>query len=185
MSLRNPRTTRNPRTGALLEDRFKLRVHRETRQVPVYTLTAARDGRLGPNLRTSTFDCDTYLAQRRAGRAGQEPVDATGKSWCLGPIDQSRPSVMVMRFAGPMKLLMQRLQPYVDRPIVDATAIAGNVEWELTFAWKPPIPAAENPPGDIPELFTALRDQLGLRLESGQGPIEVLVVDSVELPTTD
>ena len=92
---------------------------------------------------------------------------------------------MVMRFAGPMKLLMQRLQPYVDRPIVDATPITGHVEWNLTFAWKPPVPGAENPPADVPEIFTALRAQLGLRLAASRGPIDVLVVDSVELPAAD
>ena len=54
---------------ALLEDRFKLRVHRETRQMPVYALTVAREGRLGPNLKPSKFNCEAYLAQRRAGGA--------------------------------------------------------------------------------------------------------------------
>ena len=119
---------------ALLEDRFKLRVHREMRQMRAYALTVAREGRLGPNLVPSKFDCEAYLAQRRAGGAAQEPVDGSGSSWCLSPIDR-RPGVERMRMAGPVKLLMQRLQPYVDRPVVDATNLSGNVEWVLTFAW--------------------------------------------------
>src|SRR6266850_5038973 len=162
---------------ALLEDRFKLRVHREMRQMPVYALTVAREGRLGPNLVPSKFDCEAYLAQRRAGGAAQEPVDASGRSWCLYPIDGSRPGVELMRTAGTVKRLMQRVQPYVDRPVIDATGLSGNVEWILTFAWGP------NAPADVPEIFTALQDQLGLKLQARQAPVEVLVVDSVELPT--
>lgn len=164
---------------ALLEDRFKLRVHREMRQMPVYALTVAREGRLGPNLVPSNFDCQAHLAQRRAGGSAQEPVDASGNSWCLYPMDTSRPGVANLRSAGPVRLLMQRVQPYVDRPVVDATALSGNVEWVLTFGWGP------NAPADVPALFTALQDQLGLKLEARQAPVEVLLVDSVELPTAD
>jgi uncharacterized protein (TIGR03435 family) len=171
---------------ALLEDRFKLRVHREMRQMRAYALTVARDGRLGPNLVPSKFDCETYLAQRRVGGAAQAPVDASGRSWCLAPIDHRRPGVEIMRMAGPVKLLMQRVQPYVDRPVVDATGLSGNVEWVLTFAWRPNAPALEpNAPADAPEIFTALQEQLGLKLQARQAPVEVLVVDSVELPTPD
>ena len=163
----------------LLEDRFKLRVHREMRPMPVYALTVARAGRLGPNLVTSKFDCQTYLAQRRAGGTAAAPVDAKGNSWCLAPIDQSRPGVTNLRFAGPVLLLMQRVQPYVDRPVVNDTGLSGNVEWILRFSSGPDAPA------DAPGIFTALPDQLGLKLEARQGPVEVLVVDSVELPTPD
>ena len=160
----------------LLEDRFKLRVHRETREMPAYALTVAREGRLGPNLVPSTFDCETYLAQRRTGGAAPEPVDAGGDSWCLPPADMRRPGVFILRFAGPVRLLMQRMQPYVDRPIVNATGLSENLEWVMTFAWGPSAPA------DAPEIFTALQEQLGLKLEPRQAPVEVLVVDSVELP---
>lgn len=165
---------------ALLEDRFKLRVHRETQKMPVYALTVAQDGQLGRNLRRSKFDCQAYLAQRRAGGTAAEPVDANGNSWCLYPIyvDTSR-AVANQRFAGPVKLLMQRVQAYVDRPIVDATGLSGNVEWVLRFGW------GADPPADAPSIFTALQDQLGLKLEARQAPVEVLVIDSVELPTPD
>ena len=170
----------------LLEDRFKLRVHREMRQMPVYALTVARQGRLGPNLVPSKFDCEAYLDQRRAGGAAPEPVDASGHSWCLYPIDGSRPGVTSMRTAGSVKRVIQRVQPYVDRPIVDATGLSGNVEWILTFAWGPGAPGGvAPPPADVPEIFTALQEQLGLKLDARRAPVEVLVVDSVELPTPD
>ena len=161
---------------ALLEDRFKLRLHRETRQMPAYALTVARAGRLGPNLVPSKFDCQAWLTQRRAGGVAQEPVDTRGDSWCLYPIDLRTPRE---RFAGPVRVLMQRIQPYVDRPIIDATGLSGNFEWMLSVA------SGANPGADLPGIFTALQDQLGLKLETRQGPVEVLVVDSVQLPTPD
>ena len=182
----SPPGERRAMMRALLEDRFKLRVHREMRQMRAYALTVAREGRLGPSLMPSKFDCEAYLAQRRAGGAAQEPVDASGSSWCRYPIDHRRPGVEIMRMAGPVKLLMQRLQPYVDRPVVDATGLSGNVEWVLTFAPRPNAPTLEpNAPADVPEIFTALQEQLGVKLQARQAPVEVLVVDSVELPTPD
>jgi len=89
--------------------------------------------------------------------------------------------------AGPVKLLMQRVEQYVDRPVINETGLTGNVEWILTFAWTPNAPAAVRPdaPVDVPEISTALQDQFGLKLEARRAPVEVLVVDSVELPTPD
>ena len=163
----------------LLEDRFKLRVHREMRQMPAYALTVVREGRLGPNLVRSKFDCQAYLAQRRAGGVAEEPVDASGKSWCLAFVDTSRAGVSNERFAGPVSVLIQRLQFSVDRPIVDVTGLSGNFEWNMTLAW------GSNAPADVSGVFTALQDQLSLKLETRQAPVEVLVVDHVELPTPD
>ena len=166
---------------ALLEDRFKLRVHRETRQMSVYALTVARAGRLGPNLAASKIDCEEYLAQRRAGSAAAEPVDATGTGWCLSlfaPADLILAGISRWRFAGPIRLLSQRLQPNVDRPIVDATGLSGNFEWVLTFTV-----GGSNASADVAGLFTAVQEQLGLRLEPREAPVDVLVIDSVEMPT--
>jgi uncharacterized protein (TIGR03435 family) len=162
--------------GALLEDRFKLRVHWEMRQMPVYALTVAREGRLGPSLVRSKFDCPAYLAQRRAGGTAEEPIDASGLSWCLSRMS---PGAQVLRSAGSVTHLMQSVQPYVDRPIVDATGLAGNLEWILSFA------PGLNVSADVPGIFTALQEQLGLKLDKREGPVEVLVVDSAELPTPD
>jgi uncharacterized protein (TIGR03435 family) len=163
----------------LLEDRFKLRVHRETRQMPAFALTVAREGRLGPNLAPSKFDCRAWNTQRRFGGTAEEPVDASGRSWCPNFVDTSRPGVSFERFAGPLSVLMQRLQSLVDRPIVDATGLSGNFEWTMTVGF------GSNPPSDVPTIFTALQDHLGLKLEARQAPVDVLVVDHVELPTPD
>jgi uncharacterized protein (TIGR03435 family) len=148
------------------------------RQTPAYALTVARAGRLGPNLVASKFDCDAYLAQRRAGGTAPEPVNESGESWCLFPID-IRAGARAIRMAGPLKLLMERVTPFVDGPIVDATGLTGNYEWVLTFA------AGPDAQSDVPRIFDALRAQLGLNLERRDVPLEVLVVDHVELPTSD
>jgi uncharacterized protein (TIGR03435 family) len=182
-----PPEARRAMMRTLLEDRFRLRVHREMREMPVYELTVARPGRLGPNLATSTVDCDAYLTRRRAGSVAPEPVDARGRGWCLNTIAFTQPGVYSIRQAGPLKLLLQRVQPYLDRPLVDATGLSGNLEWTLTFARtgvNAPLGAPVTPP-DVPGIFTAVQDQLGLKLQARQAPIEVLVVDSVELPTPD
>jgi uncharacterized protein (TIGR03435 family) len=165
---------------ALLEDRFKLRVHREMREMPVYALTVVKEGRFGPNLSPSKFDCDAYSRQRLSGGTPEEPMDARGNSWCRYPLDRRRPGVENgMRMAGPVRLLIERTEPFVERPIVDATGLSGNVEWILTFGW------GTNAPTDVPDLFTALQEQLGLRLVARQAPVEVLVIDHVEKPTPD
>ena len=164
---------------ALLEERFKLRVHREMRRTPAYALTVGRVGRLGPSLAPSKFDCETYLAQRRAGGNAPEPVNERGESWCLFPISNPIAGARAIRMAGPLKLLIERVTPWVDGPIVDATGLSGNYEWVLTFAAGPEAPS------DVPRIFDALREQLGLNLERRDVPLEVLVVDHVELATSD
>ena len=162
---------------ALLEDRFKLRVHKEMRQMPVYALTVARPGRLGPNLQPSKFDCQAYMAQRRAGGTAAEPVDGAGNSWCqLFGVNTTGPAQI--RTAGPLRRLAELVRGHLtDRPVVDATGLPGNFEWVVTFS------RLGNPQADHPDIFTAFQDQLGLKIESRQAPLEVLVVDSVELPT--
>jgi uncharacterized protein (TIGR03435 family) len=161
---------------ALLEDRFKLRAHKEMRPMQAYAITVARPGRLGPNLKPSKFDCEAYFAQRRAGGAAPEPVDSTGNSWCelgaksTGPVE--------IRRAGPLKRLAELVGAYLpDHPVVDATGLPGNFEWVVTFSRR------ASPQADYPEIFTAFQEQLGLKIESRLAPIEVLVVDHVELPT--
>ena len=79
----------------------------------------------------------------------------------------------------------------VGRAVVDRTGLTGNWEFELQFA--PEVPPGQLPPGaapppvdpDAPNLFTAIQEQLGLKLEATKGPVEVLVIDSVQHPTTD
>jgi uncharacterized protein (TIGR03435 family) len=147
----------------LLADRFKLVANRELREIPVYALVRARgDGRLGPQLRTSTVDCvgTPALCDVRDSRGN---ITMSGGAWVNFPR-------IISLAAG--------------RYIVDKTGISGSVDLQLTWTPDQP-PGAGGAQGDPPPLFTAIQDQLGLRLEPSQAPVEVLVVRSAERPTED
>jgi uncharacterized protein (TIGR03435 family) len=173
-------------TRTLLADRFKLKVHRETRQLDIYALVTARpDGRPGPNLKPSTQDCAGFAA---AGRQGAPPQGPPGspQGFC-GMFGTPG----VLRFGGfPLSTFAAGLAGQAGRYVVDRTSLPGNWEFELTYAPEqrgPRPPGVDLPPTDTnaPSLFTALQEQLGLKLEAAKGPVEVLVVDNVELLTAE
>jgi uncharacterized protein (TIGR03435 family) len=157
---------------SLLRDRFRLRVHAETRPLPAYRLVVARrDGRLGPGLRESTIECPA------AGAAANPEPD----SWCgiraTGGVITGR-AVSTAQLAG-------NLSGYsaVDRFVTDRTGLTGRYDFTLMYS-----PAFLEPGGPVSagaSLFTALTEQLGLSLqpETVVGP--VLVIDNVEKPTPD
>ena len=171
----------------LLADRFKLVVHRETRDVDIYALVLARpDGKLGPALKPTTQDCAAMMAAARGGAPPGPPP---------GP---DSPVVCGMRgFPGrlvsgsmPMSLLASNLSGQLQRIVVDRTGLSGGWDFEITYAPERPInppPGVEFPPADpnAPSLFTAMQEQLGLKLQSTKGPVEVMVVDRIEQPTPD
>lgn len=172
---------------ALLADRFKLVVHRETRDVPIYALALARsDGRLGARLTRSTTDCAALAAVARRG--GPPPA----------PNPNVRPSCGTRSLPGrilaggvTMADLARNLSIFAGRPTVDQTRLAGAFDLELEFTpdQLPPdstLPAGNpRPPLDGGSLFTAVQEQLGLKLESQRGPVEVLVIDSAQQPSPD
>jgi uncharacterized protein (TIGR03435 family) len=143
----------------MLADRFKLRVHTETRQLPIYVLTAPPDGQFGEHLR---------------------PADSACQPSCPANRYASMPGARIVRGAGTMDALARALQARGDRPVVDSTGLTGNFTWVVAFAYG--LGSVDSP---LPVIWTAVEDQLGLRLERRQGPYEVVVVDSVELPTPD
>jgi uncharacterized protein (TIGR03435 family) len=174
---------------ALLADRFKLKVHTETRERPVYALMLAReDGRLGSKLSKSTVDCQAMAAAARAGGTppAQPPTSATGRPLCglrMGFGIFSGGNVSMIGFAN-------ALSKFADRPVVDRTGLTGN--WDLELEYRPdqlpqlpPGAPAPNFNPDAPSLFTALQEQLGLKLESQRGGVDILVIDSVERPAPD
>jgi uncharacterized protein (TIGR03435 family) len=166
----------------LLADRFKLVVHRETRELDIYALAMAKPGgRPGPALKQSNpADCspETLKARQSAPpAAGGAPPVICGMQGAPGRI----------RFGGfPLSLFANGISNQVGRAVVDRTGLTGNWDFELTFrAQVNPAnlpPGVEAPPTDpnAPDLFTAIQEQLGLKLESTKGPVEVLVVDSVQ-----
>jgi len=167
---------------SLLEERFKLKAHRETRELPIYELVVARaDGRLTPEMRRPAADCDAAIA------AGIPPPRQPGEPPPCGMM--GGPARMI---AGgtTMQRLAANLTVRLDRIVFDKTGLAGR--FAFTLAWTPDqIPTEAPPPGippidpNGPALFTALQEQLGLKLQPAKGPVEVLVVDSIEHPTPD
>jgi uncharacterized protein (TIGR03435 family) len=181
----------------LLADRFKLKVRRETRQADVYRLVKARaDGKLGDAIKPAAVECNA--ARGRAGAPGP-PVARLG-----GPAGGAAPACRFMIAPGRFEALGQSisafastLAPQVGRPVLDETGLTGGYDFTLTFmpdsggrgipAGPPPPGAPDLPPIDpnAPALPTALQEQLGLKLESAKGPVEMIVIDSIDQPTED
>lgn len=154
----------------LLAERFRLRSHTETRQMPIYALTVARKGTLGPSLQLSSHDCVAFVAAGGKRTDADAPVDSSNRPLCWGTYGfaEAGPGTESMRYAGPLAALVERLQPMLDRPVVDMTGLKGSYEWRLTFARDPRTDS------EFPPIFTAVDEQLGLSLVARTGPVEVL-----------
>jgi uncharacterized protein (TIGR03435 family) len=174
---------------SLLADRFSLVLHTETREMPVYSLVVARsDGRLGKSLTPSVADCTA--ARGRRGGPPAAPPQPGRRPQCGLMIGIGRMAAGGMRLSE----LARSLSSQVGRIVLDRTGLDGAYDFELTYAPEQRLPAGalfnggtEPPPVDpnAPSLFTALQEQLGLKLDSDRGPVEVLVIDRVEQPSPD
>jgi bla regulator protein blaR1 len=168
---------------SLLAERFGLKVHRETRSLPIYELRVSRaDGKLGPRLVQTTRDCRAFVNRPNARESQANDVPCGVGS-----------GVGVITAGGvPLADFAEALDRIVERPVVDRTGLAGNFDVEIMFNAEQQRPL-NLPPGIVlpptdpnaPSIFTALQEQLGLKLEPSRGPVEVLVIDSVERPTLD
>lgn len=155
---------------ALLKERFRVQVHQESRELPVYDLVLARgDGRLGPRLTTSTCGANTPAAT-------QVPSGAPCGMFRIG----GGASVTVGGMT--MEELAARLAmfPIVQRPVRDRTGLSGRFDFQLDF-----VGAGNSDPNAGPGLFTALQEQLGLKLQGQRDWVDIIVVDRAEPPTED
>jgi len=162
----------------LLAERFKLRMHYETRELPVYALViAGKDGKPGAGLVRSTIDCEAVRAARQAGRTYEGPMPANGAPPCAWTAEY-KTNGPVTRFGGlPLSRLSESLGQPDGRVVVDKTGLTGNYEFTLRYTDQPA------PSDDTPSLFTALQEQLGLRLVPDRAPLQVVVIDAIERPT--
>jgi uncharacterized protein (TIGR03435 family) len=149
------------RLRSLLADRFQLAVHKETREGSVYALVVAKGGsKLQP--------------------AQENAEGSRGMRMERGQLTATR---------APIDLLVTTLSGQLGHPVVDKTGLTGKYDFTLT--WAPdmprgPSPNPEAPPpaaAEGPSIFTALPEQLGLRLESQKGPVEMTVIDRIEHPS--
>jgi uncharacterized protein (TIGR03435 family) len=171
----------------LLAARFGLVVHTESRELPVYALTLARaDRRLGPRITPADRDCLALMTAAPGGVPVAAPQLADGRPACGARRDGTG---RVMAGGTDMRTLAtQMLTGQVDRPVVDQTGLTGAFDFDLEYALDttgrgapPPDPATAVT--DRPSLFTALEEQLGLKLQPQRAPVNVLVIDRVTPPT--
>jgi uncharacterized protein (TIGR03435 family) len=180
-----------PHLRGLLIDRFKLKAHPDTRELPAYALTfARRDQQLGPQMRPTQADCTraTTLTQDEVRAAARDGWPPCGMAYFVN-FTTTSPSgnnvkMRVRRSGITLEALATALQTNVDRPVVDQTALTGRFDVEYSYTPQPPTPGVESVFGpDAPPLFVALEEQLGLKLESRRLNVPVLVVDSIDRPT--
>ena len=170
---------------AVLTDRFGLAVHNEIRERPVYALTRVRpDRRLGAGAKAVDSDCGEAMRKMVAPVPGPRPPGPPPCSFGGGP-GRIQGHVVTLAMVGNM------LAGTVGRPVIDRTGVTGHFDITLEYApdagitspFPPGAPPQEAPRGDAPSLFTALQEQLGLKLESTRAPVDVLVIDKVSQPT--
>jgi uncharacterized protein (TIGR03435 family) len=156
----------------LLEDRFHLKIHRQTTEGPVYFLSA---GRGGPKLHPSIDGSCTppYASPRPPLQPGQE--------YCMSNISFGQSPASVEANGATLDDFSTLLLPVLHRPVIDKTGITGRFDIRVEFSLDETGPTPD--PTGQPSIFTALLEQLGLRIESGKGPVETFVIDSIERPS--
>jgi len=161
---------------ALLVDRFKLAAHIETQERPVYNLVLARaDRRLGPQLHRIDVDCATYKRPTTGGAAagGAGASSASGDiPPCSYRMSGGATTLTFVSGGQTLESLGDRIAGLAGRPVIDKTGLAGYYAFRLEFGVD-----------DALSVFTALQEQLGLKLEATRGPIDVVVIDQIERPT--
>jgi uncharacterized protein (TIGR03435 family) len=155
------------RLQSLLEDRFRMVARWETRELPVYALVPAAPGRLGPKLRAHTGECN---------REPGTPPPPGSKGMNCGT---RHPVGKVTGTGISMATFARILADAAGRYVIDKTALQGAYDLELEFT------PDQSPDTTGPSLFTAMQEQLGLKLDSARAPVEVLVIDRVERPIPD
>ena len=145
-----------PMVQSLLEDRFKLRLHRDTQPQPTYALVVARrDGAMGPRFRPTTIDC---LKEYVKCQTQSTPGHFAGAGVTI-------PTLMIV------------LSNAVERVVVDRSGLKGSFDVDLEWS--------SDSTSDKASIFTAVQEQLGLKLEFERNPVDVVIIDYVERPTED
>jgi uncharacterized protein (TIGR03435 family) len=171
----------------LLTDRFGLVVRRDRMEMPMYAAVMARaDGRLGPRMQPSTPATAAYCASQRlppGSRPAADPARLCGTRQSLGTASGGD---------APLAALFRFVSQQAGRAIVDRTSLTGNFDYDLT--WTPDQFANRETPAVVngnaidpqgPSLFTALQEQLGLKMDPQRGMVDVVVVARLERPTED
>ena len=176
---------------SLLAERFNLAVHTETKDMAIYEMVLARgDRRLGEKMRVAGPDCAPLTMPPGMQPPPPPPAGAMARG-TPPPGAPGCPTVFGNGFLSArrtsMEQLARNLSRTVRRIVVDKTALTGFYDMDLEFMPDGPLPAQApgapqfpNPNPDAPSIYTALQEQLGLKLESARGRVETMVIDRVE-----
>jgi uncharacterized protein (TIGR03435 family) len=171
-------TMEGPMMQALLEDRFKLKVHRETRDAPVYMLTVAKTGLRVPAAKQSCW----------IPGSGPRPQLAAGQkmAFCGMPQFNKDGFDLLGDTVADFCAVISKTPRYrLDRIVLDKTGIAGKFDFHFEWPADPPSVSGEALRPDPFDVFSSALQKLGLRLAPGKGPVEVLIVDHVEKPSAN
>jgi uncharacterized protein (TIGR03435 family) len=173
-----------PMLQALLEERFALRIHRDVHPGPVYALTLA-----GGASKLKPFTEGDCVAMPALPPFPELP---SGKRYCRSIIYTRMPGVDAD--GSSLGEFAQLLSVFLDRPVIDKSGLAGRFNIHLEFSADDVTPGITNAPlaaspaapdPNRPPIFTAIQEQLGLRLQAATGPVESLVIDHVERPSAN
>jgi uncharacterized protein (TIGR03435 family) len=175
----------------LFADRLRLAIHRETREFPLYALTIAKNG---PKLKKAKPG-DTYENAFPYANKYADATELAGKYFFVGGGSSAPNTTTLYAFAVSMPTLARELKRWANQTVQDRTGLTGSYDFTLKFcnnqsplggSAAPPegqaVPSTSDPCG-APTLFAAIQQQLGLKLEPGKGPVEIIVIDHVERPS--
>lgn len=158
-----------PMTKALLETRFHLKLHDEVRRLPVYNLTVAKKSKLMPVKEGSCVAIDMKTIFQSLPPSNYCGRNTTNKG----------ATIVFDGHGMTMTEFINRSLRALDRPVIDRTGLKGRFDFHLEFVEPDAIAA-----GDAgPSIFTALQEQVGLKISPSQGPVEVHLIDSIERPS--
>jgi bla regulator protein BlaR1 len=160
---------------ATLAERFDLRLHRETKQIPVYALTLVKKG-------SKLKEASGEMIQLKDGTS----VKNQSLLWTPAPLpDGTRSDHLIRMFVRDQSMqgLVDSLSRLMDRPVLDRTGLKGT--FDITMDYEMDTDAGDRPGANItgPGMFSAFRDELGLKFESTRAPVDVLVIDHAEKPS--
>jgi uncharacterized protein (TIGR03435 family) len=171
---------------SLLEDRFQLTIHREIKELPIYALVLARkDGKLGPGLTESKEGGCMQIDPSKP-----PPPPEPGKPPTLGCGGIMMGPSRLTALSVPLAQITPMLGRFLGRTVTDKSGLTGK--FDIRLEWTPDemqlaqfAPGAQLPPEESggPSIFTAVEQQLGLKLESQKGPVETIVIDRAEKPS--
>jgi uncharacterized protein (TIGR03435 family) len=182
---------------ALLVERMGVAVHHEAHEQPIYELVFARnDHRLGQGLMPTDTDCGRIIAERAANPPADEHPDLTVAPSCTSRIigsmmrdrqgDKQGKLGDLFEGEGTMDALASAFRPAAGRPVSNRAALAGTFRWRMNFDWgatrRPGVNAV---PSGLPNVFDAIQEQLGLKLQPANGSLDVVVIDHIDRPAED